>query len=57
MKTENLDSVPYYYSELSNDELYLLLYYNYLALEFAQNNSVQDYYQKKIEYISGLIGN
>lgn len=49
------NKIPIYYTDLSQDELKLLLCMNTIKLQNADSNELQEYYQQKIRYISSLI--
>ena len=51
----DLENIPYYYTELPQDELKLLLAYNTYQLERTDNPEERSYYQTKIDYILALI--
>jgi len=51
----DLDSIPVYYTDLPQDELKLLLYYNQIQLSNSKTEELKHYYLQKIKYISSLI--
>ena len=51
----DVNEAPVYYNDLSQDELQLLIYYNQIMINKAVSPESQEYYSKKINYISSLI--
>ena len=49
------NEAPMYYSDLSQDELQFLLYYNQIMMSNSHSPELQEYYRQKINYISSLI--
>ena len=49
------NDIPIYYTDLPQEELRLLLYYNQIKYSKATSPESREYYQKKIDYISSLI--
>lgn len=51
----NINEIPLYYADLSQDELKLLLYVNQIKFNDSKTQESREYYQKKIDYIKSLI--
>ena len=55
MEDNNSLNIPERYTDLEQDELKLLLYFNAIQLQSSNDIYSQEYYQKKIDYITSLL--